>query len=252
MSTQDPSGPAGQEPEGGGKPSFDKQPPDGGTPPGQPSDPYGAPPPSPPPAGGSPYDTPGGGQGGAEDAPGSYGGAYGAPPPQYGTPQYGAPSYGAPQHDAPPVTPGEGPVPGMPALGTWPSRIVAQLVDLVLVEIVAVLLVLPFASLSDQNGWVGATWLGYLLLLVYDGLMLSRDGQTLGKKLMKIRVAMLVDGSVPGSAVAWTRSATFVLPALICCGGLWWPIDGLFGVFDKPYRQCIHDKAAKTVVVSTV
>ncbi|MCU7824574.1 RDD family protein [Kitasatospora sp. DSM 101779] len=232
MSTNDPSG---QEPEGGGKPSFDKQPPQEGTPSGAPSDPYGAPPPPPPPAG-SPY-----------DAPGEYTGTYGAPPPGFGA----GPGRGAAPPPTPGTAPGAGPVPGMPPLGTWPNRIVAALVDFVLVEAVAVALVVPFASFGKQDGWVGATWLGYLLWLVYGGLMLSRDGQTLGKKLMKVRVAMLVDGSVPSPAAAWTRAAVFVVPALICCGGLWWPIDGLFGVFDKPYRQCIHDKAAKTVVVST-
>ncbi|WP_405013137.1 RDD family protein [Kitasatospora sp. NBC_01539] len=233
MSTHDPSA---QEPEGGGTPSFDKQPPPEGTPSGAPSDPYGTPPP--PPASGSPY-----------DAPGDYDAAYGAPPPSgFGAPPGGAGGAGAP---GPAGAPGAGPGPGMPPLGSWPNRIVAQIVDYVLVQAVAVLVVLPFASLGKQDGWVSATWLGYLLYLVYDGLMLSRDGQTLGKKLMKVRVAMLVDGSVPTPAAAWTRSATFVVPALICCGALWWPIDGLFGVFDKPYRQCIHDKAAKTVVVST-
>ncbi|MEV6206011.1 RDD family protein [Kitasatospora sp. NPDC051914] len=227
MSTNDPSG---QEPEGGGKPSFDKQPPQEGTPSGAPSDPYGAPP---PPQAGSPYDT-----------PGDYTGTYGAPPGG------GAPPPPPPRQ--PGAEPGAGPVPGMPPLGTWPNRIVATFVDFLLVEAVAVLLVVPFASFGKQDGWVGATWLGYLLFLVYEGLMLSRDGQTLGKKLMKVRVAMLADGSVPNAAAAWTRAATFVVPALICCGGLWWPIDLLFGVFDKPYRQCIHDKAAKTVVVSAV
>ncbi|WP_043174884.1 RDD family protein [Streptomyces sp. NRRL B-24484] len=233
MSTNDPSG---QEPEGGGKPSFDKQPPREGAPSGEPSDPYGAPPPPPPPPppAGSPY-----------DAPGEFTGTYGAPPPGFGTGPGSAPP------PAPGTEPGAGPVPGMPPLGSWPNRIVATVVDFVLVEAVAVALVVPFASFGKQDGWVGATWLGYLLWLVYGGLMLSRDGQTLGKKLMKVRVAMLADGSVPGPAAAWTRAAVFIVPALICCGGLWWPIDGLFGVFDKPYRQCIHDKGAKTVVVTT-
>jgi len=220
MSTQDPSGPEPEE--GGGKPSFDKQPPEAGTPSGAPSDPYGAPPP-PPPAG-SPYDTPGG-----------YGAPFGAPPPTYGAPH----------------APGAGPAPGMPPLGSWLNRIVATVLDFVMIQAIAAVIVLPFTDLDNQNGYVGATWLGYAMFLVYDGLMLSRDGQTLGKKLMKVRVAMLIDGSIPTSAAAWTRAATFVVPALICCGLLWWPVDGLFGVFDKPYRQCIHDKAAKTVVVST-
>ena len=185
----------------------------------------------PPPTDGSPY-----------DAPGGYGAPYGAPPPVYGAPY---------QPPGSPYAQGAGPVPGMPPLGSWGSRIVARLIDYVMVQALAVLVVAPFVSLGKQDGWVGAAWLGYGIYLVYEGLMLSRDGQTVGKKVMKVRVAMLIDGSSPGNAAAWTRAATFVVPALICCGGLWWPVDGLFGVFDKPYRQCVHDKAAKTVVVST-
>ncbi|MFD0273785.1 RDD family protein [Kitasatospora sp. NPDC127111] len=245
MSSYNPSGP---EPEGGGQPSFDKQPPQpgGGTPEGAPSDPSGTPPPgSTPPPSGSPY-----------DRPGAYGGDYGGTP---GGSPYGQSPYGQSPYDKPPPgygptgygAPGTGPVPGMPPLGSWPNRILARLIDYVLVQAVALLVVLPFASLSDRSGSAGAFWLACALWLIYDGVMLSRDGQTLGKKAMKIRAAMLIDGNVPTQSAAWTRSAVFILPAVICCAALWWVIDGLFGVFDKPYRQCVHDKAAKTVVVTT-
>ncbi|MGK4581039.1 RDD family protein [Kitasatospora sp. HPMI-4] len=250
MSSHDP---AGQESEGGGQPSSDKQqPPAEGTP-GAPSEPYGAPPPPPPPPPGA--GAPGAGPNGAPPPPPPGGpyetpGGYGAPPPGYGS-QYGAPppGYGAPYPPGPGAAPG--PLPGMPPLGSWPNRILAKLIDYIGIQIIAGLIVLPFANLGNQDGYVGATWLGYAMYLVYEGVMLSRDGQTVGKKLMKLRVAMLADGSVPTGAAAWTRSAVFVVPALVCCGLLWWPVNGLFGVFDKPYRQCIHDKAAKTVVVST-
>ncbi|MER8185462.1 RDD family protein [Kitasatospora sp. NPDC094015] len=237
MSTNDPSG---HEQEGGDKPSFDK-PPQAGPPSGAPSDPYGTPPPAAP--GGNPH-----------DAPPGYGAPYGAPPggqgSSYGSP-YGSP-YGAPPPGGSPYgQQGAGPVPGMPPLAGWPNRITAKVLDFVMMEILAIVVSLPFSDLTRQNGWIGPIWLGYAFFLVYEGLMLGRDGQTVGKKLFKLRVAMLVDGSAPSSNAAWTRSATFVLPAVICCGALWWPVDGLFGVFDKPYRQCIHDKAAKTVVVTT-
>ncbi|BAJ28658.1 hypothetical protein KSE_28470 [Kitasatospora setae KM-6054] len=139
----------------------------------------------------------------------------------------------------------------MPALGGWGARIVARVVDYLMVQVIALLVLLPFLHFDQQSGWIGSFWFSCALYLVYEGLMLSRDGQTLGKKLMKIRVAMLADGARPSPAAAWSRTATFIVPALICCGGLWWIVDGLFGVFDKPYRQCVHDKAAKTVVVST-
>ncbi|MGW4809156.1 RDD family protein [Kitasatospora sp. NPDC004272] len=225
MSTSDPSG---TEPEEGGRPSFDKQ----------------------PPSSGSPYDTPSG-YGGQYGAPADSGSPYDNPPPGY-VPPPGSPGdpYGSP-YGAPGSGPGPGPVPGMPPLGGWGARILARLVDYLLVQVIAIVVLLPFMHFDEQSGWVGSFWLSGVLYLVYEGLMLSRDGQTLGKKLMKVRVAMLADGTSPTSSAAWTRAAVFVVPALICCGGLWWIVDGLFGVFDKPYRQCIHDKAAKTVVVST-
>ncbi|MFE4971720.1 RDD family protein [Kitasatospora sp. NPDC056651] len=250
MSTHDPSGP---QPEGGGKPSFDKQPPQpgGGTPEGEPSGP-----------------TPSGGPSEGPGAyPGSYGGTpYGGPTPggtPYGQEPYGQYPSGQPPYDKPPPghgtgygpgaygTPGAGPVPGMPPIGTWPRRILARLIDYVLVQIVGVVIVGPFSDLSTRNGSTEAFWLGCLIYLLYEALMLSRDGQTLGKKAMKIRVAMLADGNKPTQSAAWTRAAVFILPAVLCCAALWWIIDGFFGVFDRPYRQCLHDKAAKTVVVTT-
>ncbi|MBV6698412.1 RDD family protein [Kitasatospora aureofaciens] len=241
MSTHDPSGP---QPEGGGQPSSDKQSPQpgDGTPEGKPSEPYGSPPPA---------DSP-------QDRPGAYGGTFGGP--SYGQGPFGQAPYGQqPPYGQGPSgydptghgAPGGGPVPGMPPIGSWPNRILARLIDYLLVQVVAVLIVLPFASLSDRSGSAGAFWLACALYLIYEGLMLGRDGQTLGKKAMKVRVAMLVDGNSPTQPAAWTRAAVYILPAVLCCAGLWWLIDGLFGVFDKPYRQCIHDKAAKTVVVST-
>ncbi|WP_031070277.1 RDD family protein [Streptomyces sp. NRRL WC-3742] len=214
MSTHDPSGP---EPEGGGKPSFDKQPPQPG--------------------------------------PGAYGGSYGGDPHanQHDQNPYDQNPYGQNPYDQPSGygMPGAGPVPGMPPLGTWPRRILARLIDYLLMQAVGAIIVAPFADLSERNGSAGAFWVGALLYLVYEALMLSRDGQTLGKKATKIRVAMLIDGNPPTQSAAWTRAAVFILPAVLCCAALWWLVDGLWGVFDKPYRQCIHDKAAKTVVVTT-
>ncbi|MFE6054636.1 RDD family protein [Kitasatospora sp. NPDC056446] len=239
MSTHDPSGP---QPEGGGKPSFDKQSPQpgGSTPEGEPSGP-------------TPSNGPSGGETGG---PGAYQGTYGQDP-------YSQDPYGRNPYDQPPPgqgagygpgaygAPGAGPVPGMPPIGTWPKRILARLIDYLLVQAVGVIVVAPFVDLSERNGSAEAFWLGCAIYLIYEALMLSRDGQTLGKKAMKIRVAMLSDGNTPTQSAAWTRAAVFVLPAVLCCAVLWWLIDGLFGVFDKPYRQCVHDKAAKTVVVTT-
>ncbi|WP_035793500.1 RDD family protein [Kitasatospora mediocidica] len=228
MSTYDPSNP---EPEGDGKPSFDKQPPHPGSQAnGTPTSgsPYDAtPPPSAEPFGGAPYGVrPGGPYDSDPSAP-------------HGQPGYGTSGRGVPTA-----------VPGMPPLGSWFNRIVARVIDYVLIQVIAFLLVLPFTGFGSRDGWTGGVWLFYGLYLIYEGTMLSRDGQTLGKKMMNVRAAMLIDGSSPTGSAGWTRAAVYTLPAVLCCG-LWWVVNGMFGVFDKPYRQCIHDKAAKTVVVST-
>lgn len=91
----------------------------------------------------------------------------------------------------------------------------------------------------------------FLVLLVFSYVyyveILLRSGQTLGKRAMKIKVvpldpdAKLTRGSV---AKRWLVSyvATSVLPGFIY-------VDGLWQLWDKPYRQCLHDKFAATVVV---
>jgi uncharacterized RDD family membrane protein YckC len=75
-------------------------------------------------------------------------------------------------------------------------------------------------------------------------------GQTVGKRLMKIRVAMLNDGSVPDTSSSLMRAIVLWVPALVCCFCIWWLVIMVTILADKPYRQGLHDKAGKTVVVS--
>lgn len=91
----------------------------------------------------------------------------------------------------------------------------------------------------------------FLVLLVFSYVycveILLRYGQTLGKRVMRIKVVPLdPDATLTRrSAVKrWLVSyvATSVLPGLIY-------VDGLWQLWDKPYRQCLHDKWAATVVV---
>ncbi|MFD5425897.1 RDD family protein [Streptomyces sp. NPDC127084] len=219
-------------------------PPPGGTPPGGPPPPGG----TPPPGGGGPYGTP---------PPGSpYGGAGGMPPPPpYDTGAYGGDPYGG-RPD---------PLHGMPPLADSARRIVARLIDWLIVEIPLAFIAIPFGTydtsrvddfddlLSQYNS--GGSWIyriiTILAFVLYDALMVKQSGQTLGKKLMKMRVAMLNDGSTPDFGSALVRSAVLWLPALLCCPCIWLLILLIMILVDKPYKQGLHDKAAKTVVVST-
>jgi uncharacterized RDD family membrane protein YckC len=74
------------------------------------------------------------------------------------------------------------------------------------------------------------------------------NGQTPGKRIVKIAIAPLEPGKrlTRGQlAGRWGLVLLFNLLAN-CYIGL---IDPLWCLWDKPYRQCLHDKPAKTVVV---
>ncbi|KOG89008.1 hypothetical protein ADK38_16620, partial [Streptomyces varsoviensis] len=90
-----------------------------------------------------------------------------------------------------------------------------------------------------------------VVYFVYEGLMLTSRGQTVGKRMMKIRVAMLENGAVPAGRPGWARAAVYSLPEIVpCCGFIFWLVNVLWCTWDKPYQQCLHDKGARTVVVA--
>ncbi|RLL67091.1 RDD family protein [Streptomyces sp. Z26] len=242
MSTEQPSGDPFRKP----PPAQQSQPPPGQAPGGSP---YG----EPPPGGGSPYGS------GAPYGTGPYGsgaGPYGGSP--YGGSPYGGGAQPAPgdPYGASPYGHAGGaadPLAGMPPLAPLGKRVVARLIDALIVGIPLGLVMGLLTGFSyDDNR--AAFWQGSLYTVVYflyEGVMLSQSGQTVGKKVMNIRVAMLHDGSVPTGSPAWTRAAVYQLPTLVpCIGSLFWLVNVLSCTWDQPYRRCFHDKAAKTVAVT--
>ena len=90
----------------------------------------------------------------------------------------------------------------------------------------------------------GAAAFSALVFFFYDAIATIRYGRTLGKRWMEIRPVTL-DGRPLGSGQALGRAAVHSL-----AGGLGWLgiIDDLWCLWD-PDAQCLHDKAAKTLVV---
>ncbi|MDJ0461138.1 RDD family protein [Streptomyces sp. H27-C3] len=229
MSTDQPP-PGGQPPEDD---PFFKKPQDGPTPP-----------PPPPPPGGSPYGAPAGGS-------------------PYGDPPQGSSPYGG-NAPPPPYSGGAAdPLAGMPPLAPTGKRLVARIVDALIVGIPMSLLGWLIGSFEGYNGnWDdisdqgnGKSLLWQLITMIvyvgYDTYMTSRkNGQTVGKRLMGLRVAMLNSGTVPETRASLMRAVVLWVPALICCFCIWWLINLVMILVDKPYKQGLHDKAAKTVVVS--
>ncbi|MEV3998174.1 RDD family protein [Streptomyces halstedii] len=221
MSNEPPPPPSGQPPEDD---PFSKRPPHG-TPPGQ---------------GGSPY---GGG----------------APPPPYDPGPYGG---GGPYG-------GTDPLAGMPPLAEPGKRILARLIDFLIISIPLYLISLPFGGAVDvgdnnannndfgnaiSNSYNGhqLIWslIGVVVYVAYDTYFTHKDGRTPGKRLLKMRVAMLNDGSVPDTTSSLLRAVVLWVPALLCCPCLWWLVNIVLMFTDKPYRQGLQDKAGKTVVVA--
>jgi uncharacterized RDD family membrane protein YckC len=206
----------------------------------------------------------------------------GFPPPgisqqAYLPPGFPPPGYGfAPP--APPVAPG-----GVPLAEIW-ERLVAYIIDYALLCVIGFIpggivlaviwsrLINAFDRISRANqqaidngttlhpfsgmgqflqleGIAFAILLPTLLILSYLYMVtfMHRSGQTLGKRIMKIRVVRAADGTpitLPMARKRWLVAfpAAFVAPYFSYADSLWL-------LWDKPYRQCLHDKCAETVVV---
>jgi len=179
------------------------------------------------------------------------------------------------------VTPPPPPVaPGGQRLAEFGERLAAYLIDLALLTGVSFIVQIPFfiwfftvffddffstvrtvnqqpyesAPLPDVTLFLTFFALAIGLFLVTLGLqylyeveMMFRSGQTLGKRIMKLRVIPLaVDATLTRGMAAKRFLVQYVggaiVPALTY-------IDGFWQLWDKPYRQCLHDKFATTVVI---
>jgi uncharacterized RDD family membrane protein YckC len=154
----------------------------------------------------------------------------------------------------------------MPPLADFGKRLLARVIDTLIVFIPLALISLLAGGwdvTTNGDGWddftdqvnTGTQWLWSLISLVayvgYDTIMTTKQrGQTVGKRWMKLRVAMLNDGSVPDFNSSLMRAAVLWVPALVCCFCIWWAAIIITILADRPYKQGLHDKAGKTVVVS--
>ncbi|MBB6000629.1 putative RDD family membrane protein YckC [Streptomonospora salina] len=128
--------------------------------------------------------------------------------------------------------------------------------------------------------WAGAQWLGessdavgrnasivygiafFALFVAYETVCVQRWRRTLGKHLLKLEVAPVsaagCPGPIPVAAMA-ARAALFNLAGLASASPGWavllWMLllvpCVLLPLWDRPYRQGLHDKLGGTVVVHT-
>ncbi|MUT94368.1 RDD family protein, partial [Streptomyces sp. Z38] len=97
-----------------------------------------------------------------------------------------------------------------------------------------------------------AVHLGIVLaVLLLAGVLLEvlptvKWGRTLGKRLMGIEVRDIEAHEAPGFGAALRRWLVYCVPGLLVVG----VVGVLWCLFDKPWRQCWHDKAAHTFVAA--
>lgn len=196
--------------------------------------------------------------------------------PRYGKPEYGSVCTSCGRAtgimpDAPrvpyqmamsPVSGGVMPMPGPPAdLG---NRFLARLIDVVVVvaPVLLISLILPdFPDAAEvANGTasrppaidtaaavLGVLW--YLFALSYEVVMLAAGGgQTIGKRIMRIKVVRL-DGDPIGWGPAAGRVYVQSFAAACTCGvaGLLFALSPLFD--NGPWKRGWPDKIASTVVI---
>lgn len=199
-----------------------------------------------------------------------------AAPPPAGYPSAPPAGYQAPPPGYPPLPPGYRYV--LPAvapdgrpLASFGDRLLARLIDGLILGAVGVVLAIPvfvvFLALLPASGTGGRAESGnlpglflavlgveagwFVLVLaatyLYEVELLLRNGQTIGKRVMKIKVIPLAPGAPltrRPAAVRWLVGT--IAPAFV---PLFNWLDGLWQLWDKPYRQCLHDKASGTAVV---
>ncbi|WP_169988981.1 RDD family protein, partial [Microbispora sp. H10836] len=214
------------------------------------------------------YGQPGYGQSASQQGYGQQQG-YGAQ--QYGQQGYAQPGFGQPYAAAGPIPPGA-PAP----LAEWWQRLVARIIDGVVVgipfgiiSVVITAIVVTSGSIdlrtgvySPGSGVFLATLLvailGGVVMVGYEFVMLRQRGQTLGKIAMGIKVVP-VGGSLDGgldvdvagkrAIVMWGPQLVRWIPVVEYLAAIFALLNMLWLLWDRPLQQALHDKVAKTVVV---
>jgi uncharacterized RDD family membrane protein YckC len=191
------------------------------------------------------------------------------PPPYQGTPEQPAPPWAG--YQAYPPRPD---APAFP-LSTWGSRFLARLIDYLILAVVLVPLYLavlwpaitdffdqlprdpsqpldPQVVVQFETRVIGqALLLGLIAAFVqmaYEVPQLVASGRTIGKRVVGQRIRPLAEDRT----LTWTEATArtgLMVGGTVLAGGLFLLLDDLWPLWDKPWQQALHDKAAKTVVV---
>jgi uncharacterized RDD family membrane protein YckC len=155
---------------------------------------------------------------------------------------------------APVVRPDYPETSGTEALASRGARLAASLIDglaavvILLPALAAIFFVGDNSSLSSTGiAFAALSGIGFLGFAVYQLSMLLREGQTLGKRAMNIRIVNYSDGEIPSPGRLLLMR--YFVNSLLGNIPLYTFLDVLF-IFGSE-RRCIHDYLAGTKVVET-
>lgn len=100
--------------------------------------------------------------------------------------------------------------------------------------------------LDSTTASLAGTVLGLFLVLgvLLEVLPTAKWGRTLGKKLCGLDVRDIESHDAPGFGAALRRWLVYGVLGLLAIG----VVNVLWCLIDRPWRQCWHDKAARTFV----
>jgi uncharacterized RDD family membrane protein YckC len=90
---------------------------------------------------------------------------------------------------------------------------------------------------------------GLVVFVLLHGYFLKKNGQTIGKRLVRIRIASADNGATPplDRLLTWRVLPTQLVVLVPYVGPLALLLDALF-IF-RPDHRCLHDHLARTIVV---
>lgn len=138
------------------------------------------------------------------------------------------------------------------------TRLGASILDALIMVFGAIPFFIPFILLAGRRGWGAdsAVWTalfgGIALWLAgfftWNGILLHRNGQTVAKRILKIKVVRSNGDRVPlWRFVVLRYLPTTLMGALPFVGGIANLVDACL-IF-RESRQCLHDTIADTIVI---
>ena len=137
------------------------------------------------------------------------------------------------------------------SLGTAGARLLARLLDALLVGVPYAVVVLVAFGKPHGLAAIAAVLLGLVVVfVVYDVLMTAAKGGSVGKRITGVVVAGF-DGGQPAAGRLAIRSLVLFGPAFVPgLGQLYLLCCVVSAVLDEEFKRGWHDRAAGTVVVA--